>query len=81
METANENVQKTILTYEGLRKYEDELQDLKINRRKDVAAKLKEARAQGDLSENGEYDAAKDEQREPISCRTAFPMNLRSEKP
>ncbi len=70
METANENVQKTILTYEGLRKYEDELQDLKINRRKEVAAKLKEARAQGDLSENGEYDAAKDEQRD-IETRIA----------
>ena len=72
METANENVQKTILTYEGLRKYEDELQDLKINRRKDVAAKLKEARAQGDLSENGEYDAAKDEQREVSTDKVSF---------
>lgn len=55
---------KNILTYEGLRKYEDELQDLKINRRKQVAEKIKEAREQGDLSENAEYDAAKDEQRD-----------------
>ncbi|WP_207302815.1 transcription elongation factor GreA [Lachnoclostridium sp. Marseille-P6806] len=55
---------KTVLTYEGLRKYEDELHNLKVNRRQEVAQKLKEARAQGDLSENGEYDAAKDEQRD-----------------
>ncbi len=53
---------KNILTYEGLKKYEDELHELKVVRRKDVAQKLKEARAQGDLSENAEYDAAKDEQ-------------------
>ena len=55
---------KNILTYEGLRALEDELQDLKLNRRKQVADKIKEAREQGDLSENAEYDAAKDEQRD-----------------
>ncbi len=55
---------KNILTYEGLVKLEDELQDLKVNKRKEVAAKIKEAREQGDLSENAEYDAAKDEQRD-----------------
>lgn len=55
---------KNILTYEGLRQLEDELQDLKLNRRKEVAQKIKEAREQGDLSENAEYDAAKDEQRD-----------------
>ena len=55
---------KNILTYEGLRLLEEELQDLKVNRRKEVAQKIKEAREQGDLSENAEYDAAKDEQRE-----------------
>ena len=55
---------KNILTYEGLKKLEEELQDLKLNRRKDVAEKIKEAREQGDLSENAEYDAAKEEQRE-----------------
>ena len=53
---------KNILTYEGLKALEDELQDLKLNRRKEVAAKIKEAREQGDLSENAEYDAAKDAQ-------------------
>ncbi|NLC74701.1 MAG: transcription elongation factor GreA [Clostridiales bacterium] len=55
---------KTVLTYEGLKSYEDELHNLKVNRRQEVAQKLKEARAQGDLSENAEYDAAKDEQRD-----------------
>ncbi|MGN6712622.1 transcription elongation factor GreA [Anaerocolumna jejuensis] len=55
---------KNILTYEGLRILEEELQDLKVNKRKEVAQKIKEAREQGDLSENAEYDAAKDEQRE-----------------
>lgn len=55
---------KNILTYEGLQKLEEELQDLKVVRRKEVAEKIKEARAQGDLSENAEYDAAKDEQRD-----------------
>ena len=52
---------KNILTYQGLQKLEDELQNLKVVRRKEVAQKIKEAREQGDLSENAEYDAAKDE--------------------
>lgn len=55
---------KNILTYEGLKKLEDELQDLKVVRRREIAQKIKEAREQGDLSENAEYDAAKDEQRD-----------------
>lgn len=55
---------KSLLTYAGLKKLEDELHDLKVNRRKEVAGKIKEAREQGDLSENAEYDAAKDEQRD-----------------
>ena len=55
---------KNILTREGLKRYEDELHELKVVRRKDVAQKIKEAREQGDLSENAEYDAAKDEQRD-----------------
>ena len=57
-------VKKNILTYEGLKKYEEELQDLKVVKRREVAQKIKEAREQGDLSENAEYDAAKDEQRD-----------------
>ena len=55
---------KNILTYEGLKNLEQELEDLKLVRRKEVAQKIKEAREQGDLSENAEYDAAKDEQRD-----------------
>ena len=55
---------KNILTYEGLKKYEEELENLKVVKRQEVAQKIKEARAQGDLSENAEYDAAKDEQRD-----------------
>ena len=55
---------KNILTYEGLKRYEDELHELKVVKRQEVAQKIKEAREQGDLSENAEYDAAKDEQRD-----------------
>lgn len=55
---------KNILTYAGLKQYEDELHDLKVNKRREIAQKIKEAREQGDLSENAEYDAAKDEQRD-----------------
>lgn len=55
---------KNIMTFAGLKALEDELFDLKVNKRKEVAQKIKEAREQGDLSENAEYDAAKDEQRD-----------------
>ena len=55
---------KTLLTYAGLKALEEELENLKVVRRKEVAVKIKEAREQGDLSENAEYDAAKDEQRD-----------------
>ena len=53
---------KNILTYEGLQKLEEELQDLKVVKRREIAQKIKEAREQGDLSENAEYDAAKENQ-------------------
>lgn len=55
---------KVVLTYEGLKKLEEELEELKVVRRKEVAEKIKEARGQGDLSENAEYDSAKEEQAE-----------------
>ena len=58
------DTKKNILTYAGLQELEAELEDLKLNNRKEVAQKIKEAREQGDLSENAEYDAAKDEQRD-----------------
>ena len=53
---------KTLLTYTGLKQLEDELEQLKVVKRKEVAGKIKEAREQGDLSENAEYDAAKEAQ-------------------
>lgn len=53
---------KTVLTSEGLKKLEDELVELKTVARKDIADKIKTARGYGDLSENSEYDEAKNEQ-------------------
>ena len=53
---------KKVLTYAGLKALEDELENLKVVKRREIAQKIKEAREQGDLSENAEYDAAKDEQ-------------------
>lgn len=61
---------KIVLTYEGMQKMEKELNELKTVKRQEVAQKIKEARAQGDLSENAEYDAAKEEQGE-IETRIA----------
>ena len=55
---------KHVMSREGVRELEAELNDLQVNKRKEIAEKLKESRAQGDLSENAEYDAAKDEQRD-----------------
>ncbi len=55
---------KNVMTSEGLGELESELHNLKVNRRREIAEKIKEAREQGDLSENAEYDAAKDEQRD-----------------
>ena len=55
---------KNLISEKGLKNLEDELQELRTVRRKEVAQKIKEAREQGDLSENAEYDAAKDEQKE-----------------
>ena len=49
-----EEAKKNLLTYAGLRKLEDELHDLKVVKRKEVAGKIKEAREQGDLSESRE---------------------------
>lgn len=64
-----------ILTHEGKVKLEEELQNLKVVRRAEVAVKIKEARAQGDLSENAEYDAAKEEQAE-IESRITQIQNM-----
>ncbi|MDD3396129.1 MAG: transcription elongation factor GreA [Acidaminococcaceae bacterium] len=55
-------VEETILTAEGLKKLEDELELYKTKRRQDVAERLKIAISYGDISENSEYDDAKNEQ-------------------
>ena len=60
---------KNLLTYAGLKKLEDELHDLKVVKRKEVAGKIKEAREQGDLSENAEYDAAKESKKSKKSLK------------
>lgn len=54
--------QEILLTAEGYLELETELNDLKINKRPEVIKALKEARALGDLSENADYDAARDAQ-------------------
>ncbi len=59
-----EEIKRNLMTQAGFQKLEDELNDLKVNSRKAVADKIKEAREQGDISENAEYDAAMDEQRD-----------------
>ncbi|HEY6170668.1 MAG TPA: transcription elongation factor GreA, partial [Candidatus Kapabacteria bacterium] len=53
---------KAYITRERLTEIENQLRDLKVNARKEIAGKIAEARAQGDLSENAEYDAAREEQ-------------------
>ncbi|MTP85564.1 transcription elongation factor GreA, partial [Turicibacter sanguinis] len=50
------------LTLEGIKKFQDELDHLQQVRMEEIKVKLQEARAQGDLSENAEYDAAREEQ-------------------
>jgi len=53
---------KTILTHNGLKKLEDELEFRTGAKRREITASIKEAKAHGDLSENAEYDAAKDDE-------------------
>lgn len=55
-------IKATTMSREGFQKLQDELEYLVTIRRKEVAEKLKEARSYGDLSENAEYDEAKNEQ-------------------
>lgn len=56
------NNTEVLLTSEGFLELENELNDLKLNKRPEVIKALKEARALGDLSENADYDAARNEQ-------------------
>jgi transcription elongation factor GreA len=53
---------QTLITKEGLKKLKEELEELKTTRRQEVADRLKEAISYGDLSENSEYEEAKNEQ-------------------
>lgn len=53
---------ETLLTSEGLRKIEEELEESKTVKRREVAERIKQALAFGDISENSEYDEAKNEQ-------------------
>ena len=53
---------QTVITPEGLEKLKEEIEHLSTNKRREVAARIKEAREFGDISENAEYDDAKNEQ-------------------
>jgi len=55
---------KHLLTPDGLKELQNELHELEVNQRAEISKKIREARELGDLSENAEYDAAKDEQRD-----------------
>jgi len=55
-------MKKHVMTYEGVKKLEEELENLKSVKRKEITEKIKVALSFGDLSENSEYDAAKNEQ-------------------
>lgn len=56
------NKKEVLLTYDGLKKLEEELVYLKGEKRKEIADRIKQALAFGDISENSEYDEAKNEQ-------------------
>lgn len=59
---AEKGEKEIILTAEGLHKLEEELETLKVVKRKEVAERIKEAKDFGDLTENSEYEDAKNEQ-------------------
>lgn len=59
---ADDNGDQTLVTREGLKRLKEELQHLRTVRRREVAQRLKEAISYGDLSENSEYEEAKNEQ-------------------
>ena len=56
------SAKEVVLTYEGLKKLEEELEFLRGTKRKEVAERIKQALSFGDISENSEYDEAKNEQ-------------------
>ena len=67
--------EKRQISRDGYTKYVDELNDLKGRKREEIAERIKVAREQGDLSENAEYDAARDEQRD-MEARIAEIENI-----
>ena len=69
------NVEKHMLTEEGKKKYEEELQYLIDVVRPQVTQEIKEAKEQGDLSENADYDAARNRQGE-VEARITYLQNL-----
>ncbi|MDR1392325.1 MAG: transcription elongation factor GreA [Clostridiales bacterium] len=71
---------KIVLTYEGLEKVENELNYLKTIKRKEIAEKIKTATSFGDLSENSEYDEAKNEQAEVETKILKFENMLKNAK-
>jgi transcription elongation factor GreA len=71
---------QVILTDEGLRKLEEELEQLKTEKRKEIAEKIKIALSFGDLSENSEYDEAKNEQAMVESRITQLEVMLKNVK-
>ncbi|MER3455381.1 MAG: transcription elongation factor GreA [candidate division GAL15 bacterium] len=75
-----EKKKETFLTPEGLRRLEEELEYLKTVKRKEVAERIKQAKAFGDLSENSEYEDAKNEQAFVEGRILALEQLLRSAK-
>lgn len=73
-------LKEVVLTYEGLKKLEEELEYLKTVKRKEIAERIKVARGYGDLSENAEYDAAKEEQALVEGKIAELEKNLRNAK-
>lgn len=71
-------MQKTLITKEGLEKMQKELEDLRTTKRAEVAQRLKEAIAMGDLSENSEYDEAKNAQAFLEGCIVQLEQQIRT---
>ncbi|MEW9124435.1 MAG: transcription elongation factor GreA [Thermotaleaceae bacterium] len=71
---------EVLLTPQGLKRIEDELETLKTVKRKEVAERIKQAIAFGDISENSEYDEAKNEQAQLEERIAKLEMMLRKAK-
>lgn len=69
-----------LITYEGLKKLENELDDLRTNQRAEIAERIKIARGFGDLSENSEYDEAKNAQAQLEAKILSLETKLRNAK-